>query len=168
MTPLDYQFNVAQLLRDPVGTERRFRLEGSELTAPGSILLIRIPGGVLVKARLSLHDIAECSRCLRPFPTAIPVDFDEVFHQRVDIFTGERLERPEDPDAFMVSAIHTVDISEAVRQYTEMAAAMQPLCSDDCPGLCPDCGQDLHDGDCGCDRRATDPRWAALAGLKLD
>lgn len=168
MTPVDYQFNVAQLLRDPVGSERHFVLQGSELAEPGTVNLTRIPGGVLVRARLVLRAAAECSRCLREFVTSTAVGFDEVYYQRVDVVTGEPLEQPSDPDAFLVSAVHTVDISEAVRQYTEMAAAMQPLCRPDCPGLCPVCGQDLQGGDCGCDREATDPRWAALAALKLD
>ncbi|GAB4333037.1 MAG: hypothetical protein Kow0010_19240 [Dehalococcoidia bacterium] len=168
MAPVDYQFNVAQLLRDPVGSERRFVLNGTELAEPGWLSLTRIPGGVLARARLLLRTTAACSRCLREFATTTTVAFEEVYYQRVDVVTGEQLERPDDPDAFLVSTVHTVDISEAVRQYTEMAAAMQPLCRPDCPGLCPVCGQDLQAGDCGCDREATDPRWAALAALKLD
>lgn len=38
-----------------------------------------------------------------------------------------------------------------------------PLCSDTCKGLCPTCGHELNEGDCGCDNEVIDPR---LAGLK--
>ena len=36
------------------------------------------------------------------------------------------------------------------------------LCSEDCKGLCPQCGADLNEGDCGCDNEVIDPRWEAL------
>jgi len=40
-----------------------------------------------------------------------------------------------------------------------------PLCREDCRGLCPRCGQNLNEGDCGCAEREVDPRWAPLAAL---
>ena len=39
---------------------------------------------------------------------------------------------------------------------------MTVLCREDCKGLCPKCGKNLNDGDCGCDRREIDPRLAVL------
>ena len=39
------------------------------------------------------------------------------------------------------------------------------LCSEDCKGLCPKCGKNLNEGDCGCDRRVIDPRLAKLQEL---
>ena len=77
-----------------------------------------------------------------------------------------RMPEPEDGEAFRIGLDNTIDISEAVRQYSEVAAEMQPLCRPDCPGICPVCGQDLTIGDCSCDRTPVDPRWAALAALK--
>jgi uncharacterized protein len=40
-----------------------------------------------------------------------------------------------------------------------------PLCSPECPGLCPSCGQSLKEGSCDCDQTARDPRWAVLSEL---
>ena len=39
------------------------------------------------------------------------------------------------------------------------------LCREDCKGLCPVCGHDLNEGDCGCDRFVPDPRMALLSDL---
>jgi len=46
-----------------------------------------------------------------------------------------------------------------------LALPFQPLCTDDCPGLCPDCGARLADEPGHTHQERTDPRWAALGGL---
>ena len=53
-----------------------------------------------------------------------------------------------------------------VVEQVELSLPMKPLCREDCQGLCPQCGQDLNEGRCGCVRERVDPRWAALAMLK--
>jgi uncharacterized protein len=39
---------------------------------------------------------------------------------------------------------------------------MKPLCSEDCKGICPQCGQDLNEGECDCEIETVDPRLAKL------
>ena len=39
------------------------------------------------------------------------------------------------------------------------------LCQEDFRGLCPKCGKNLNEGDCGCDRREVDPRLSKLQEL---
>jgi uncharacterized protein len=159
-------FNVSQLLREPVGATREYTLEADPPIHQGTAELIRTPGGVLVRveAEVIIEDV--CSRCLVPFGYPAPIRFEEVFAQQVDVVSGVRLSEPDDPESFRIDLAHTIDITEAVRQYTEMAAVMQPLCRPDCPGICPECGQDLSVVRCGCDRSPIDSRWAALAALK--
>ena len=45
---------------------------------------------------------------------------------------------------------------------------MRVECREDCKGLCPICGKDLNDGDCGCDRTIRDPRFESLRALFND
>jgi uncharacterized protein len=133
----------------------------------GSASLVRTPGGVLVSVQADVVIEATCSRCLAPFGYPAHIEFEEIFVQRYDAVSGARLEpEEEDEDSFVIGADHLIDITEAVRQYSEMATAMQPLCSPDCPGLCPECGQDLSVGGCRCEREPLDTRWSALAALK--
>jgi len=160
------QFNVSLLLREPVGATRNVVLEAEPPVLGGEAQLTHTPGAVLVHVRADVVLDASCSRCLAPFGYAAGIDFEESFYQQVDVATGTRLPAPEEPDAFLISLTHTIDITEAVRQYSEMAAEMQPLCRPDCPGICPVCGQDLGIATCQCDRTVTDPRWAPLAALK--
>lgn len=159
-------FNVSQLLREHVGASRNYELEPELPVHGGHAELIRVPEGVLVRCEADVMLEANCSRCLAPFAYPAHIQFEEIYHQQYDVQTGARLEEPEDPDTFTISAHHEIDISEAVRQYSEMAAAMQPLCRPDCPGICPECGQDLTIAACRCDRTPVDSRWAALAALK--
>jgi uncharacterized protein len=158
-------FNVSQLLRQEVGASRRYNLEPEENLHHGAVELIRTPGGILVRcsARVELED--QCSRCLSPFGYLADIEFEEVFAQQVDPATGRKLPL-EDADSFLIGTDHTIDISEAVRQYSDMAAEMQPLCRPDCPGICPVCGTDLSIAPCQCDRTPIDPRWEALVALK--
>jgi uncharacterized protein len=160
------QFNVSRLLREPIGATRHHALEGEAPVHRGEATLLRVPGGVLVhvEAEIVLED--ECSRCLAPFGYPVHVSFDETFYQQVDVVSGEHLAPPEEPEPFYIDTNHVIDITDAVRQYSEMAAAMQPLCRPDCPGMCPVCGTDLTIETCDCDRTPQDPRWAALASLR--
>ncbi len=160
------QFHVALLLREEIGASRRFALEPEPPVLRGSVALIRVPGGVLARVEADVWLEDKCSRCLTPLAYPEHLDFEEVFVQQVDVATGARLAPADDPEAFVIELNHTIDITEAVRQYTEMAAAMQPLCRPDCPGFCPQCGEDLSLNVCACDRTPMDSRWAVLAALK--
>jgi len=46
-----------------------------------------------------------------------------------------------------------------------LALPVNPLCREDCPGLCPDCGTPWDELPEGHSHEQADPRWAALQGL---
>ncbi|PYS67386.1 MAG: hypothetical protein DMF69_23170, partial [Acidobacteria bacterium] len=46
-----------------------------------------------------------------------------------------------------------------------LAVPSRSLCTENCKGFCPTCGADKNAGDCGCDEKDIDPRWAALKNL---
>ncbi len=162
------QFNVSQLLRDSLGASRRYLLEAEPPVHRGSVELMRTPGGVLVQAEADVFIDANCARCLAAFGYPEHIAFEEIYYQQLDVTSGARLPTADEAEdgSFFVDLDHSIDIREAVRQYSEMAAEMQPLCRPDCPGLCPHCGQDLSIEACSCDRAPVDPRWEALSALK--
>jgi uncharacterized protein len=55
-----------------------------------------------------------------------------------------------------------IDLDPVVREQLLLSIPAYPVCRESCKGLCPVCGANLNDGDCGCDRRTPDPRWAGL------
>jgi uncharacterized protein len=163
-------FNVSGLIQEGIGATRRYEVEGAlerEGREPepvqGHVELIRTKAGVLVRAHLTLVEPESCSRCLQPLQETLAIDFEEEFQTTVDVQSGQALEV--DEDAFTIDQNHMLDLTEAVRQYREASAVMQPLCRPDCKGLCPRCGQDLNLGQCDCSPGPVDPRWAELSGL---
>lgn len=169
------EVNVAQLLKDPIGSERRYQLEeeGEEarylpevFRIEGDLRLLRSSDSILVTARLRALVEMTCVRCLETFRQLVPVEFKEEYFPVVDVATGTHVPGPEDPTAFTISTDHVIDLREALRQYTLLAMPMSPLCREDCLGLCAECGTNKNQGTCQCPEDPGDPRLAALADLK--
>lgn len=181
-TENDLTFNVAGLLKEPVGATRAYELEGPELALDehtnatdvrGQARLLRIRSGVLAEGEVSADVTLECSRCLEPAATRVEAAFEEEFRPPVDILTGapvELLEGESEEDFSRISEKHGLDLTETVRQSLLVAVPYSPLCRPDCAGLCPECGADLNVEDCGHTRQAGDARLSGLAALleKLD
>jgi uncharacterized protein len=168
-------FNVAQLLREPIGAERTYEIDADvpdvvEDAAPshvkGTVRLVRTHRGLLAYASLDgvLRDV--CSRCLGPVEMPVHLTVEEEFLPSVDVNSGAPLPVEDaDADAFRIDDHHHLDLTEAVRQALVTEQPMQPLCRPDCAGLCPTCGVDLNQSTCQCPRDETDPRWAVLSQL---
>jgi uncharacterized protein len=109
-------------------------------------------------AQLSTQITAPCRRCLVEVRAPVNAVIGALF--------ARDLEASDDPDAYPVPPDATaIDLTPAVREELILATPQYVLCREECRGLCPRCGHDLNDGPCGC-AAATDPRWAALEGLK--
>ena len=118
--------------------------------------------GVLVTGTAQVALEGECARCLEPISDELEVRFQELFvYDDQDVDPDEELE---------VSTLQDdlVDLEPLLRDAVVLALPFQPLCTDDCPGLCPDCGARLADDPDHAHEAAVDPRWAALADLKTE
>ena len=106
-----------------------------------------------------------CSRCLEPFEVPVQAKFDlRYLPQLLNAGEGEREIEEED----LTTAYHReglLDVMELLREQFQLALPMKPLCSDDCKGLCVECGANLNRTTCDCNPRWEDPRLAALKGL---
>jgi uncharacterized protein len=58
-----------------------------------------------------------------------------------------------------------VDLEPLVRDAVVLSLPFQPVCQEDCLGLCPECGVRLLDNPGHEHEAPIDSRWAALAGL---
>jgi uncharacterized protein len=170
-----FQFNVAQLLKQPSGTRRVYDIDTADVppldddlkvVAPyyrGQVRLTRVGNGLLVTGELETSVELECTRCLSAFQTTTRFEIEEEFRPTLDILSGARL--PQDPDqdiATLIDERHILDLAEVVRQDLLLSLPPSPVCRPDCRGLCPHCGQDLNEASCDCHAEAIDPRWAAL------
>lgn len=117
--------------------------------------------GVLVSGTARATLAGECARCLDPVAGEIDVDVQELY-----AYPGRARDNGAGPDAGEVEMVEDdlVDLEPTIRDAVVLALPQAPLCRDDCPGLCPQCGVRLAD-DPGHSHETTDPRWAALTGL---
>ena len=161
------QYNVSMLVQGPVGSVRRYSVDGDVRIGDerrhvrGEATFLRTPDGVLVTAELAGIASEQCSRCLGDVTLPIAMTISEEYIATVDGNTGAALMPPVDLEAYRIDEKHTLNLEEAVRQSWSGALPMQPLCRQDCRGLCSRCGQDLNVAGCSCPPE-TDERWNAL------
>lgn len=106
-----------------------------------------------------------CDRCLRPVGENVAATFEIQFVPPAEAASATPVLEAEDLDVEPLSG-DTIDFDEIVREQILLAVDMRSLCRTDCKGLCPNCGADLNEGDCGCQKIDVDPRWAALKTLR--
>ncbi len=116
---------------------------------------------VNVKTRIRMS----CSRCLEPIDRDLDLTFELVF-RKVSENTTKDLNLTEDELKVIEYEGVQIDMTERIRESIILEVPIKLLCSDNCKGLCPICGENLNFGDCGCKREAVDPRWKALEDLK--
>lgn len=117
--------------------------------------------GVLVTGTASAGLEGECARCLEPIREDLEVTLQELF---VYDDIRDSADAEEDDEVSMLRD-DLVDLEPLLRDAVVLALPFQPLCQDDCPGLCVECGVRLADQPDHVHEAAIDPRWNALSAL---
>ena len=111
--------------------------------------------GILVSGTARVVATGECARCLEPISMEVEVGLQELFaHPGDDVDEDESLLEDD-----------LVDLEPTLRDAVLLELPPSPVCRDDCPGLCAECGVRLAEAGPGHRHETTDPRWAELAGL---
>jgi uncharacterized protein len=173
------RFNVAQLMKDPVGSHRHVDVaadlhelapeiefaEGSEpSTIEGPVRFMHTNQGILVQGRLIGTTQLACARCLEPVPVDFEVELEELFVPTIDMATGKLIRPEEEDQALWIDEHHILDLSEVLRQDVLLELPVHVVCREDCRGLCPECGANLNETTCDC-KPDIDPRWSSLSDL---
>lgn len=106
-----------------------------------------------------------CSRCLEPYRLPLDTTFDiRYLPQSENTGLPEReVEEDDLSDAFYRD--ETIDLRQLMEEQFYLALPMKPLHSEDCKGLCANCGTNLNEKTCNCEVRWEDPRLAGLKAL---
>jgi uncharacterized protein len=141
-----------------LGTEVIGIPKGSDLEL--DLRLEAVMEGVLVSGEIRGHATGECIRCLESVELDVSVTLQELYAYPERVVD-------EDDDVRELLKDDLIDLEPAVRDAVVLALPFQPVCDDDCPGLCSECGirlveQPDHHHD------IVDPRWAALQELQDD
>ncbi len=124
--------------------------------------------GVLVTGTARAPLTGECVRCLEPLERELDADFQEMFSypdadaRSRTADTDDDAEDDEEDTLFLEDDLF--DLEPVLRDAVVLALPLQPVCQEDCPGLCSECGARLAD-DLDHHHESVDIRWAALQGL---
>lgn len=145
-----------------------------------NLTLLRTSGGCLIRGTLRGVVSLPCTKCLEtvnipledsfdefePLPhTAGKADDDENTGDESDIRFSEEL--PEETHILEEKGVLALDLSAFLWEEFLLALPSHPLCSPSCKGLCPQCGANLNEGPCGCDKKEGDPRLSVFRTLKI-
>ena len=146
--------------RTPVHSQGRATLIEEHHGKHNSLKDIRVVGDLSAQVELN------CARCLDPVVRDITKAFDLLY-------------RPLGSDAGRAEVTVTqaeaeigyyqgegLQLEDVVREQLLLAVPLKVVCSEDCRGLCPHCGQNLNHEGCTCAEPVPDTRWEALKDIK--
>lgn len=129
---------------------------------------------LLIDGTVSTTIELPCDRCLEPARLPSVVTVEERFPLQEVLRPRLPAEEEEEFDNTIATVIHLdagkpiLDLDELLRQQFVMNLPIQILCDPDCQGLCPQCGANLNQGVCGCERESEPSPFARLATLLDD
>jgi uncharacterized protein len=159
------RLNVGFLINQPVGTSREFLFDLPEVFLEPDLALEHISGntrltrtaqGILLQAKLEAKLPAECVRCLTPIEHILKTEFAELYAFTARSVSESGLILPEDG---------IIDLASLLREYMFLELPINPLCREDCVGLCSVCGENLNDNPHDHEVENTDPRLEQLKAL---
>ncbi len=135
--------------------------EGADISL--QLRMESVTEGILVTGTASMPVDGECGRCLRPIEDTLDVAIQELYaypHSTTEATTDEEeVQRLQDDYA---------DLEPPLRDAVVFALPTHPLCREDCPGLCVECGVHWDDLPADHSHQQLDPRWVALGNLLSD
>lgn len=160
-------FNLSEILTDGLEVDRDVLPSDLDLSGEDA----RLEGPVHVSATLRLEDscvlvtglidgtaVRQCVRCLRSFTEPLLVSFSAEYAKKTPVARpkpGKAAARPErapgdETDVYEFVG-EQVDLAPMIREQIILAEPMQPICREDCRGLCSVCGQDRNITSCRCE-----------------
>ena len=121
------------------------------------IRLESVVEGVLVSGSATVEVRGECVRCLGDMSDELEVGIQELY-----VYPGV------EPDDDLASRLENdlIDLEPLLRDEVVLDLPFQPLCREDCSGLCVECGANLNNDPAHRHEARLDPRWEALRGLE--
>jgi uncharacterized protein len=121
-------------------------------------------GEIRVSGRLVVPMEADCDRCLEPAPFPIDSGFT-LYYRPVDEGYGDEKEIDGGEAEMGFYDGEGLELNDVLREFVLLSLPMQRVCSEDCKGICPECGQNRNQIECHCQAESVDDRWAVLKQL---
>jgi len=120
-------------------------------------------GQVLARGILRTTMDRPCRRCLEPVDPEVEEWLELVWS------VPDALDSSDEDDGEIRTldlGSGELDLGPVLREELILAAPAWVVCREDCRGLCPVCGGNLNETECGCSLQEPDPRWDALRDLR--
>lgn len=165
-------------------TAEELGLTADDALLPGpvavSLDLTNIEGLVAVTGVLEGTIVRECVRCLKEYEDPLAFSVRAAFIQepksaprhpkridprraRAEVTEAEPEEEPDDQYHYQGNQL---ELAPMLREHVILSSPMQPICSDDCLGLCAQCGKNLNEGPCQCAAEPPIPTVRVVRGMK--
>jgi uncharacterized protein len=184
-----FQFNTHELPRR-AGEMKEYQLDLEILEAVG-VPLVAVPAGDVIEVDMRLESVAEgillsadiyaiakgeCIRCLDPVEITVERKIQELYrYEPTNDKGGKRKKhssRTDTSDEIDLDAVdelwidsNEMNLEIPIRDAVVLDLPVNPLCSEGCLGLCPDCGEKWEKLPEDHAHEVIDARWAGLAGL---
>jgi len=143
----------------------KVRQAGPLRAAGKAELVMESLGEIRVSGQVKVAMEADCDRCLEPVACAIDSAFALYYRPVAEGYGDEKqIDTGEAEMGFYQG--EGVELNDVLSEFILLTLPMQRVCSKDCRGICPVCGQNRNQKECQCQAEATDDRWAALKTLK--
>jgi uncharacterized protein len=167
--------DIDRLPADGIDISRDFEFFNSELVEEEAVFLEpvhadisikKVGDEILLKGTITTTMSFICCRCLSPFELYIDSHFDLVYLPEELEEEKEQLDTEDLHKNFYSN--QRVNIRSILLEQLNLTFPTRPLCSEDCPGLCPICGKNIREEGCSCDLSHKDPRLAKLKTFLKD
>jgi uncharacterized protein len=140
----------------------------SPLHAVGSAeLLANTEGELRIRGKYTVEMSAHCDRCLARARFPMDAGFDLFYRPMTFIAREEEVEIDEGEAEIGFYENGGIELEDILREQVLLSMPMQRVCSDVCKGICPVCGANRNETQCGCKIDSHDDRWGALRKLEL-
>lgn len=112
-----------------------------------------------VECNVTLTFRTYCDRCLTEVPTILKLHCERI------VVSPEAVTESEDLDDQTFMEGYQLNVEDFICNEIIGNWPVKILCKEDCKGLCPVCGQNLNEKECGCDTFVPDPRMAGIQDI---
>lgn len=114
---------------------------------------------ILVVSKMTAVIDFICDNCLNSYRDKLLDEYSVFYTTDKSAIDDDEMVR------FLSQSTSHIDLTEGLRESILVSLPMRHKCSVDCKGLCDQCGANLNDGDCCCEKSSHDPRWDGLKKL---
>ena len=129
-------------------------------------LLAHTDGEIRIQGRYTVEMGAQCDRCLGRALFPLLASFDLFYRPAAEVAREEEVEIDEGEAEIGFYEGGGIELADILREQVLLALPMQRTCAETCKGICPVCGRNRNEVECGCHVNAGDDRWSALRSLK--